>query len=213
MKIAIFGASGHTGGLLTERSLAAGHTVAALVRTPAKFVHADKVRVVDGDAYSAAAIAETVRGADAVFSALGAKSPLHRDDVLERGVPLIVAAMKEAGVARIIALGSSGALDSSLDKQPAWRRFLVENVLYTTVLKWPVHAQRAQYRILAASGLDWTMVMPPMLTDGKATGKIRVDGDALPPGASHIARADVADFMFAQLGSETWSRRGVYISA
>jgi hypothetical protein len=40
-----------------------------------------------------------------------------------------------------------------------------------------------------------------------------VDGDALPPGASHISRADVADFMFAQLRSETWSRRGVYISA
>jgi putative NADH-flavin reductase len=213
MKIAIFGASGHTGGLLTERSLAAGHTVTALVRTPAKFTYADRVRVVQGDAYSAPAIADTVRGADAVFSALGAKSPFHRDDVLERGVPLIVAAMKEAGVARIIALGSAGALDSAMNKQPAWRRFLVENLVYTTVLKWPVLAQRAQYRILSASGLDWTMVMPPMLTNGKATGNTRVDGDALPPGASHISRPDVADFMFAQLGSKQWSQRGVYICA
>src|ERR1700722_5930622 len=100
MKIAIFGASGKTGGLLTERSLAAGYAVAVLVRTPTKFRYADRVRGVGGDAYSAEAIAETVRGADAVFSALGAKSPLHRDDVLERGVPLIVAAMREAGVGR-----------------------------------------------------------------------------------------------------------------
>ena len=211
MKIAIFGASGATGRLLTERSLAAGHTVAALLRTPGSFPYADRVRVIQGDAYSADAIAQTVAGADAVFSALGARS-LKKDDVLERGVPLIVQAMVAAGVSRIVALGSAGALDSSLDKQAAWRRWIVQNIVYNTFLKWPVAAQRAQYRILAASRLDWTMVMPPMLTNGAGRWKYRVDGEALPRGGSRIARADVADFMFQQLTSNEWSRKGVYIS-
>jgi putative NADH-flavin reductase len=212
MKIAIFGASGATGRLLTELSLAAGHTVSALVRTPASYPFADRVRVIQGDAFTPAAIAETLTGADAVFSALGAKSPFTDDDTLSRGVPLIVQAMLEEGVARIIVLGSAGALDSALDKQPAWRRWLVQNVVYNSFLKYPVEAQRAQYAILSASPLDWTMVMPPMLTNAPARGVYRVDADALPPNGSRISRPDVASFMFQQLTSPQWSRKGVYLS-
>jgi putative NADH-flavin reductase len=212
MRIAIFGASGATGRLLTERCLAAGHAVSALARTPAKFAYADRVRVVRGDVFDKQAIAATLEGADAVFSALGAKSPFERDDTLERGIPLIVDAMKAAGVRRIVVLGSSGALDSALDKQPAWRRWIVEHIVYTTLLKWPVEAQRAQYAALAPSGLDWTMAMPPMLTNGAARGRIRVDGDALPRNGSRISRADVADFMFRELTARQWVGKGVYIT-
>jgi putative NADH-flavin reductase len=211
MRLAIFGASGGTGLLLTERALAAGHSVSALVRDPSKFPFASNVRMVKGDAFTPSAIAATLEGADAVLSALGARS-LKRDDVLERAVPLIVKEMQEARISRLIVLGSSGALDSALDKQPGYKRWLIENILYKTMLKWPVASQRAQYAELAKSGLDWTMVMPPMLTNTGATGKVRVDGDALPRDGARISRADVADFMMAQLVSSKWSRRGVYIS-
>ncbi len=95
---------------------------------------------------------------------------------------------------RIIVLGSAGALDSALDKQPAWRRWVVEKIVYKTVLKWPVASQRAQYAALASSRLDWTMVMPPKLTNLPARGTYRVDGDALPRNGSLISRKDVADF-------------------
>jgi putative NADH-flavin reductase len=211
MQIALFGASGRTGQLLTERALAQGHTVTALVRSPGSYANASRVRVVQGDAFTPAAIDQTLEGADAVLSALGARS-LGREDVLERAVPLIVAAMERKGVSRIVVLGSAGALDSALDKQPAWRRWLVEKIVYKTALKWPVASQRAQYAALAASSLDWTMVMPPMLTNGSPRGVYRVDGDALPRNGSSIARADVADFMMQQLTSQQWSRKGVYLS-
>jgi putative NADH-flavin reductase len=215
MKIAIFGASGATGQMLTDKCLAAGHSVSALVRTPAKFASADGVRVVQGDIANTAAITETVAGADAVLSALGARSPFADDTTLEEGIPRIVRAMEEAQVARIIVLGSAGALDSSMDRQAAWQRWLVKHVVYKVLLKYPVRAQRAQYAALAASRLDWTMVMPPVLTNERGRGTYRVDGDSLPPGgvaSSRIARADVAEFMFAQLESRAWLRRGVYIS-
>jgi putative NADH-flavin reductase len=211
MKIALFGASGRTGQLLTEGALAQGHAVAALVRHPETYPFAGRVRVVQGDAFSTAAIDETLDGADAVLSALGARS-LRREDVLELAIPLIVAAMEKKGVSRIVVLGSAGALDSALDKQPAWRRWLVENVVYKTALKWPVASQRAQYAALSTSSLDWTMAMPPMLTNGAARGVYRVDGEALPRNGSSISRADVADFMLRQLTSRDWSRRGVYIA-
>jgi putative NADH-flavin reductase len=211
MHLAIFGASGRTGLLLTERALAAGHTVAALVRNPASYPLARRVRVVVGDAFTPGAIAETLAGADAALSALGARS-LGKEDVLERAVPLIVKEMEKAAVRRIVVLGSAGALDTALDRQPAWRRWIVENLVYKTMLKWPVASQRAQIQALQASDLDWTMAMPPMLVNWPARGRYRVDPNALPPGAAMISRADVANFMVAQLTSPVWLKRGVYLS-
>jgi len=211
MKIAIFGASGATGQLLTERSLAAGHQVTALLRSPASFPYRDRVRVVPGSVFDPAAIAQTLEGADAVFSALGARS-LKREDVLERAIPLIVEAMHHANIRRIIALGSAGALPDSLAKQPAYRRWVAKKILYKTFLKWPVVSQVSQYAILSASNLDWTMVMPPMLTNSPGRGSYRIDGDALPRNGARIARADVADFMMQPLTSSEWLRKGVYLA-
>jgi putative NADH-flavin reductase len=211
MRIAIFGASGATGKLLTERALAAGHQVAALLRTPASFPFQDRVRIVEGSAFDPAAIADTLTSADAVLSALGARS-LKREDILERAVPLIVRAMDQAAIQRLIVLGSAGALPSALDKQPAWRRWIIQNLVYNTALKWAVASQIAQYDILSHSDLDWTMVMPPMLTNTAARCTFRVDGAALPKNGARIARADVADFMMQQLTTPQWSRKGVYIT-
>jgi len=211
MKIAIFGASGATGLLLTERCLAANFEVTALLRSPQKFPLHERVTVVEGSAFDPIAIRKTIAGADVVLSALGARS-LGKEDVLERAIPLIVAAMQETGVRRIIALGSVGAEDTSLDKQPAWRRWFVQKIVYNTFLKWPVASQRAQLAALSASGLDWTMVMPPMLLNSPGHGTFRIDGEALPRYGSRISRSDVADFMMKQIGDSQWIGKGVYIA-
>ncbi len=210
MKIAIFGASGATGLLLTKRSLAAGRQVTALLRTPESFPLRSNVHVIKGSAFDLAAVSQTIEGADIVLSALGARS-LRKEDVLERAVPQIVAAMQQTNARRIIVLGSAGAKPDALDKQPAWRRWMVEHLVYNTFLKWPVASQRAQYAVLSASDLNWTMVMPPMLTNGRGHGTWRLDADALPRNASRISREDVADFMMQQIDDPQWIRKAVYI--
>jgi putative NADH-flavin reductase len=211
MKISIFGASGATGRLLTERCLADGCEVAALLRRSATFALREQVRVVEGSAFNAEAVRRTVEGADVVLSALGARS-LRREEVLERAVPLIVAAMQQSGVRRIIALGSAGALSDSMKKQAAYRRWIVHSIVNKTILKWPVASQVAQWKTLSTSGLDWTMVMPPMLLNRPGRGTFRVDGEALPRNGARISREDVADFMMAQIGSVEWVGKGVYIA-
>jgi putative NADH-flavin reductase len=216
MKIAIFGASGATGTLLTQRCLAAGYNVSALLRTPERFPLRDQVHVIQGSPFDIASVRQTIDGADAVLSALGAKS-LKKEDVLERAVPQIITAMQESlsqakPVRRIVVLGSAGALSSSLDKQPAWRRWFVQNIVYNTFLKWPVASQISQWNNLSRSKLDWTMVMPPMLTNAPARGSYRIDGDALPRDGSRISRADVADFMMQQIDNPQWIKKGVYLS-
>lgn len=212
MNIAIFGATGATGQILTTSCLSAGHSVTALARTPEKLPQRDKVHVIQGSAFDPATVRRTIEGAEAVFSALGARSPLRNENVLPRAVPLIVAAMQQTGVRRIIVLGSAGALSTALDNQPAYRRWIVENIINKTLLKWPVAEQVSQYATLSHSNLDWTMVMPPMLTNGPARGTYRIDGEALPRNGSRISRADVADFMFQQLDNPQWVRKGVYIT-
>lgn len=211
MKIAIFGASGGTGILLTGRCLAAGHQVTALLRSPEAFPLRDRVDVIYGNACDGHAVLETVAGSDVVLSALGART-WNKEDVLENAVPHIVTAMRQTGVRRVIALGSSGALPDALDKQPFWRRWIVQRFVYNTFLKWPVASQVSQYATLSASGLDWTMVMPPLLNNAPGRGRYRIDGEALPRNGSHISREDVADFMMQQIDSTQWIGKGVYIT-
>ena len=216
MKVALFGASGATGKLLTQRCLAAGFDVTALLRAPETFPQLDHIHAIQGSAFDPAPVSQTIEGADVVLSALGANS-LKKEDVLERAIPQIIAAMQQTStqpkpVRRIIVLGSAGALPTSLDKQPAWRRWIVQNIVYNTFLKWPVASQISQWNHLSRSGLDWTMVMPPMLTNTPSHGHYRIDGDALPPNGSRISREDVADFMMQQIESPQWIRKGVYIT-
>jgi putative NADH-flavin reductase len=211
MKVSIFGASGATGLLLTERCLAAGYDVTALLRTPATFPLRDRVRVVEGSVFEAAVVQRSVEGADAVLSTLGARS-LKKEDVVERAVPLIVAAMQQTGVRRIIALGGASGVPESLNRQPALIAWFLRKTLYDGILKWPSASQRAQLAALSASGLDWTLVMPPMLTNGPARGSCRVDGEALPRMGIRIARADVADFMLRQIANPQWVGKLVYIT-
>jgi putative NADH-flavin reductase len=216
MNIAIFGASGGTGLLLTERCLESGHQVTALPRTPEKFSLRSRIRVVHGSPFDPTSVRQTIEGADVVLSALGANS-LKKEDVLEHALPQIVSAMQQTAaqpkpVCRLIVLGSAGALATSLKNQPAYRRWIVQKLIYKTLLKWPLASQRFQYVALAATNLDWTMVMPPMLTNAPARGVYRIDGKTLPRNGSRISRADVADFMMRQVNNPQWIKKGVYLS-
>ena len=53
----------------------------------------------------------------------------------------------------------------------------------------------AMERVFAESGLDWTIVRPPELTDKPYRGKYRVREGQLPRFGFKISRADVANFM------------------
>jgi putative NADH-flavin reductase len=197
--------------LLTERCLARGYAVTALVRTPAKFPYRDRVRVVEGDASDPARVRDTVSGADVVLSALGARS-LGNEQVLERSVPVIVAAMQQTGVRRIIALGAAGTKPDAFKCQPLPLRLLIQGAFYRLLLKYPIASQVAQWNLLSASGLDWTIVMPPRLVNSCGRGRYCVYGNALPPYGLRISRADVADFMLQQIGNPEWVGKGAYIS-
>jgi putative NADH-flavin reductase len=211
MNVTIFGATRGTGHILATKCLAAGHQVTALVRDPAKFDLRDKCRTVVGDARDAAPVREAVRGSQAVLSTLGAKSPFEKSDLLARAVPQIIAAMQQENVARLIVLGAGGWQPGALAHQTGLRRWLFD-VVARSLLKYPVESQRAQEAAVVPSPLHWTIVAPSRLTNSKPRGSYRVDTEALPPNALHIARGDVADAIFHALEHQAWIRLHAYIS-
>src|SRR3954453_3954066 len=72
MRIAVFGANGGTGRLLTQQALEAGHDVVAVLRRPAQLplVH-ERLTVVEADVHDVEAVARAVAGSEAVLSTLG----------------------------------------------------------------------------------------------------------------------------------------------
>jgi len=212
MKVIVFGATGGIGRLLVAGALDHGHAVTAFVRIGQTLEPRDGLHVVQGDLFDAQSVGDAIDGHRAVFSALGAGArTLKADPVLSRAVPLIISGMHFHMVDRIIAVGAAGALYPAGKYQPPIAVLLFA-IARSTVLRHPIADQRAQERFLAASGLDYTIIRPPRLTDGPATGKYRVLPDALPSSSRRISRADVADFMLQQLTDPRFHRRGVYLA-
>lgn len=94
MNLTIFGANGPTGRLLTGLALAAGHRVVAATRHPDTFqIRHPQLRVAATDVYDKTAVAEAVRGSDAVLSSLGVPYGRAPINVYSAGVANIIDAI------------------------------------------------------------------------------------------------------------------------
>jgi putative NADH-flavin reductase len=208
MKITVFGGTGKTGKHVVEQALAAGHTVTVLARNPQKItVQNPQLHVVQGDIQDAAKVLEAVSGADAVISALG---PTTNKPLLEvsKGMTNIIAAMRQKGVKRLIVTAGAGVRDP-LD-QPK----LVDNFIVLALKTFNGNVYEDMRQVVEqvkASGLDWTIVRGPMLTDDAPTGTIRAGGVGKDIG-TRLSRADFATFLLQQVSDGTWSRKAPAIS-
>ena len=210
MNLVVFGASGGTGRELVRQALAQGHHVTAFVRDPRSFPEHDALRVVVGDATDAQPVTNAIIGQDAVLSALGSRS-LGDRTLLPESMKQILPAMKLNGVRRLIVLGAAGVGPGAANNLSAPTR-LVMQLVGATLLRNPFASQRAMQELIRRSDRDWTIVQPPRLLNSAGRGIWRVEADALPAGGVRIARADLATFMLAQLGSAEWVRKSPFVA-
>jgi len=206
--VALFGSSGRTGTHVLKGALAAGHRVRVLVRRPDLFgAPPVGVAVVPGDVQDPAAVAETVRGTNAVISVFGhvkGSPPTLQTD----GTRAIVNAMGAARIPRIISL-SGGGLPAEQDQpKTADRiiRFLLKRLSPQVLLDAQGHLE-----VLRESGLEWTVVRGPRLTDGPAIGNYRVGWVGV-NASTQIARADLARFILTQLDDATFIHELPFVS-
>ena len=208
MRLAIFGGSGRTGQHVVAQALAAGHDVTALTRGPAKLpADNSRLRAVMGNVQDAAAVAETLAGAQGVISVLG---PTVNTPVFEvsAGMGHILAGMTAGGPRRLIVSLGAGVADPR-DTPQAFHHLM--NFLVRRMSRY-IYEDMAQVdRQVRASGLDWTIVRVPMLVDGPRTGRVKAGyvGQGLGP---RVSRADLADFMLRQLTDDAYLRQAPAIS-
>lgn len=208
MQLAVLGGTGKTGRLVVEQALAAGHSVRVLARNPAKLTGQNpRLRVVQGDIADAAKVLETVTGAGAVISALGPTTN-KPEFAISKGMTNIIAAMRQAGVKRLIITAGAGVRDSM--DQPK----LMDSVIVSLLKLLNGHVLADMQQVVEqvqASGLEWTIVRGPMLTDDPATGHVRAGSVGKDIG-TRLSRADFAAFLLAQLDSPQWLRKMPAIS-
>ena len=149
MRVAIIGGTGFVGGYLVDALLADGNDVAALVRpgSESKLRGGGKVRTVVGDLSSRESLGELVRGCDAVIYNVGLLREFPRRGITfeneqYQGVVDTVAAMKDAGVSRLLLMSAIGVKDPGTPYQST--KFRAEQ-----------HA--------LASGLDVTVLRPSVI--------------------------------------------------
>ncbi|MEW1912381.1 NAD(P)-binding oxidoreductase [Kitasatospora sp. NPDC085895] len=213
MKITVVAATGGIGRHLLDQALAAGHQATVLVRNPDRLTPeqraSDRIRVVTTDLADPdpAAVERAVAGADAVLSGLGARSNAEAG-VAERGTRALVRAMRSTGTRRIVVVSAAPVGTVPSPGRPTPPRydpgdgFLMRHLFGPAVKA----ALRPHYADLArmedelrSSGLDWTVVRPPRLTDGPATGTSRTALGQNVRGGWTVPRAEVARRMLRLL--------------
>jgi putative NADH-flavin reductase len=199
MKLCIFGATGRTGSRLLDQALASGHEVKVLVRTPAKLaMTSEKLEVVVGDMTNRGDVDQVVGGVDAVIMAAGPVkgSPV---DMIENAARVIVDTMKTAGISRLVWLTGAGVIDERDGR--AFSRNLIRGLMKVVAGKVLTASEHA-YETVASSGLDYTIVRPPMLAD--EPGGINLEGSYTPPKPIPVGRGDLARFLLDAAVSGSW---------
>lgn len=190
MRIVLAGAHGKIARELGRLLVGRGDSVVGLIRDSehADDLRADRVEplVADLEHVGADALAGWLRGADAAVFAAGAGpgSGTARKDTVDRaGSVLLAQACESAGVRRFLQVSSMGtAQPNPPDVGEVFGAYL--------------DAKRAAEQDLRGRDLDWTILRPGRLTEGRPTGMVTV-GESV--GRADVTRADVAAVLAALL--------------
>jgi len=196
MKLAVFGATGGTGRQLVAQAIELGHDVTVIARTPAAVdLRSEQLTIVPGDVLDLSSFKRWIFGQDAVISALGVN---HRrpTTVYSEGTGNIVQAMRGAGVRRLIGLSSAGL---EIPDDTPWMMRQTIRLVIQPMYKHAYEDMKRMEEKLRKSGLDWTVIRPPRLTNGPRTGVYRTALHLHLAQASGVSRADLADYMLRSL--------------
>lgn len=194
MNVLVIGGTRGVGRAVVAAAFAAGHTLTVMARNAAGFARpVAGVRMVVGDAMDADDVDRATAGQDAVVWTVGARR-LRRDAPLfSRGTGYVLAAMRAHRVRRLVcvtghATGGRGPLGT-----PLFGKAVADD-------------KERQESLVRESAVDWTIVRPAALRDGRATGLFQVRVDAPEGRAKRIARADVAEFIVENLDAPDYVR-------
>ncbi|HEY0623542.1 NAD(P)-dependent oxidoreductase [Sphingomonas sp.] len=185
MKVAVLGASGRAGSEITKELSARGHQVLAIARKPDAIPQLPGVIARAGDASDPAALADLIRPADAVISAL------HFDVPAET----LLSALRQAGVPRLLVTGGAASLEAAPgvrvidtpDFPEEWKGAALGGIAFLDALR-------------GETEIDWTYFSPAaLLFEGPRRGTYRTGTDQLLTGSDGESKISFADYAIAMV--------------
>ncbi|MBT2639869.1 SDR family oxidoreductase [Bacillus sp. ISL-39] len=204
MNILILGATGRVGSQILTYALHDRHQVTVLVRTPEKIqINSGNLTIIQGNVLNKNDIVRAMHGIDVVISALNTDGTT----TLSESMPLVINAMENEGIQRIITVGTAGILQSRTT--PTVIRYQSSESKRKSTRAAEEHHK--VYDMLRQSTLDWTIVCPTYLPDGEREGQYRIERNFLPEGGMKISVPDTAEFTYRQIESSDYvqSRVGI----
>jgi uncharacterized protein YbjT (DUF2867 family) len=207
-RIAVFGATGLTGGLVVRQALAQGHEVVALARDPGSVtLQHPSLRVIGGSPISVTDVERCVQGADAVIHCLGigGKGDGKPTSLISDSVQFVLTTMQDHGVPRIVCMSNIGAGDSG-----TW---FANRIVIPLFLRWLIPIIEDKNRMesaLRGSPVDWVSVRLPNIVAGPDK-PIRLSADGRGIGLS-ITAESAARFLLEQVSSDRYLRQVPCIS-
>ncbi len=209
MKVALIGASGFVGKAVLNELLQKGHQVTGIVQNPEDIKPQNGLTVIKADATNGGALADAIKGNDAVISAFNAgwTNPNLYEDFLN-GAKAIQAGVKKSDVNRLLVVGGAGSL--FIDGKQ-----LVDSPDFPADYKAGAKAARDYLNELKKeTELDWVFVSPAIEmhpgTSGTRKGTYRT-GTENPvfgeDGRSVIAVEDLAVAIVDEIENAKHSRR------
>lgn len=195
MQVAVLGASGRAGSEITKELVARGHQVVGIARKPEAIAVTDGVVAKGVDASDSAALADAIKGSDAVISALQFDIPAET----------LLSALKQAKVERLLVTGGAASLEYEPGKK------LIDSPEFP--VDWKPAAMKAVNflkDLRSENEINWTFFSPAMIIfEGPRLGHYRAGGDQLVTdenGESKISFADYAIAMVDELEQGAHSR-------
>lgn len=205
MRILVVGGSRGIGLEVCRIAAARGHFVRSMSRASRAADNLGKTyEAVNGDALNAADISRALEGIDVVVQALGV--PQSLDFILKpvtlfsKATRVLLPAMKQAGVTKLVAVTGFGAGDSRGAIN------ILQRPVFDLVFRNAYDDKSTQERLIEESDLEWLIVRPGVLMNWPTTGKYTVLNRQKEWRNGIVARADVADFIVKQIEADTLNR-------
>jgi putative NADH-flavin reductase len=208
MNVLVIGGTRGVGKAVVLAAHAAGHTLTVMARHAAGFADpVSGVRTVIGDAADATDVERATAGQDAVVWTVGMAPTRRPVQLFSRGTQFLIAAMGKHNVHRLICVTGIGAGDSK-----GHGGFLYNRIVQPIFMKSIYEDKDRQEAQIRDSTLDWTIVRPAALTNGPATGLYQTLTSTPESHARRVSRADVADFVVANLSTPDFVRQTVLLT-
>ncbi len=205
--IALLGASGGTGLAVLEAAAAEGVPVRALCRPTAAVPARPGVEILRGKLTDAPALDALLGDVRVVVSVLGPRPPC-RDVFCAEATRAVLAAMGRARVRRLVC--QTGAMVGATRQHAS----LAMRILASSFRRRRPEVARdreEQERLVRTSGLDWTIVKPPRLTDGSGSGHVVARADLRVGLLSRVSRVGLARFLVAEALAPRHVGEAVYV--